>query len=239
MCPFKMRHRGRQLELPSPPSWGGRRAGAGRKPTSDRRRVTHRRRAAHDRNCPVHVTLRASDAVRSLRREYVFAAAQAAFAKASNERFRLLHYSVQRDHVHLLVESDGGSALRRGIQGLAIRVAKAINRALGRRGEVWSDRYHARALATPREVRHALVYVLQNWKKHLMGARGCDPRSSAAWFTGWRTSILRAVGRPPVAAARTWLASVGWRRHGLIGVDEAPRPPGSILISRCRRKPAG
>jgi len=159
----------------------------------------------------------------SLRRDDVFAATRAAFAKTSNERFRLLHYSVQRDHVHLLVEGDGPAELRCGIQGLAIRVAKAINRALGRRGKVWWDRYHARALATPREVRHALVYVLQNWKKHVTGVRGLDPRSSAAWFAGWRTSILAPAGRPPVARARTWLARAGWRRHGLVGIDEAPR----------------
>jgi len=118
------------------------------------------------------------------------------------------------------VEGDGVGELRRGIQGLAIRVAKAINRALGRRGKVWWDRYHARALSTPREVRHALVYVLQNWKKHLAGARGLDSRSSAAWFTGWRTSIVAPAGPPPVAPARTWLARIGWRRHGLV---EAPR----------------
>ena len=223
MCRFKMRHRARQLELPSPPSWGGRRRGAGREAAPGRCRMPHSRRAAHDRRCPVHVTLRACETLPSLRRDDVFAAARATFAKTSKERFRLLHYSVQRDHVHLLVESDGIVDLRRGIQGLVIRVAKAINRALGRRGKVWWDRYHARALATPREVRRALVYVLQNWRKHLTGVRGLDPRSSAAWFTGWRTAVIFPAGRPPVARARTWLAAVGWRRYGLVGIEEAPR----------------
>jgi hypothetical protein len=143
--------------------------------------------------------------------------------KASNARFRLLQFSVQRDHLHLLLEADSPIGLRQGVQGLTIRVAKAINRALGRRGRVWADRYHARALATPREVRHAFVYVLQNCRKHLPGFRGLDPRSSAAWFTGWRKPIIAPPGRPPVAQARTWLASVGWRRHGLIDIDDAPR----------------
>jgi len=109
------------------------------------------------------------------------------------------------------------------VQGLAIRVAKAVNRVLGRRGAVWGDRYHARTLATPREVRHALVYVLQNWKKHVPGARGADPRSSAAWFTGWRTPLASTLGPAPTAAARTWLARIGWRRHGLLDIGEAPR----------------
>jgi putative transposase len=151
-------------------------------------------------------------------------AVRAAFAQASTKRFRVLHFTVQRDHVHLILEGDACCDLTRGIQGLAIRVAKAVNRALGRHGKVWDDRYHLRALATPREVRHALVYVLQNWRKHLHAVRGLDPRSSAAWFTGWRSSVTVPPGQSPVARARTWLASVGWRRYGLIGFDEVPRP---------------
>jgi hypothetical protein len=87
------------------------------------------------------------------------------------------------------------------------------------------DRFHARELATPREVRHALVYVLQNFRKHARGARGFDPCSSAAWFSGWREPIVRPSGRPPIVAARTWLACIGWRRHGLLGVQETPRVP--------------
>ena len=219
-----MRRRARQLELAAPPTWGGRRDGAGRKPASGRRRVPHRRRTPHDRHCPVHVTLRAREDLPALRRDDVFGAVREAFIRVSRGGFRLLHFSVQRDHLHLLVEADGPTALRRGLQGLAIRVAKAINRTLGRRGKVFADRYHARALPTPSEVRNALVYVLQNVRKHVPGIRGLDPRSSAAWFTGWRTAVVTPSGLSPVVAARTWLASTGWRRHGLLGVDEAPRP---------------
>ena len=116
----------------------------------------------------------------------------------------------------------GHARFVRGLQGAAIRIARAVNRALGRRGAVWGDRYHARILRTPREVRHALVYLLQNWRKHVPGARGHDPRSSARWFSGWRVPQTHRSAGAPVAAARTWLASVGWRRHGLIEADEAP-----------------
>jgi REP-associated tyrosine transposase len=227
-----MRRSPRQLALPAPPTWGGRRDGAGRKPGPGRRRVPHRLRAAHDPRCPVHVTLRARVGLPSLRRHDVFNVVRAGFTKASTDRFRLLHFTVQHDHVHLLLEADEPGGFRRGVQGLAIRIAKAVNRALGRRGTVWADRYHARTLATPREVRHAFVYVLQNWRKHLSGVRGFDPRSSAAWFKGWRISSHSPPGRAPVAAAQTWLASVGWRRHGLVGLDEAPRVPSHRRLRR-------
>jgi hypothetical protein len=133
-----------------------------------------------------------------------------------------LQFTVQADHVHLLVEAEGTSTFRGGIQGLAIRVARAVNRALGRRGRVWGDRYHARMLRTPREVRNALVYVLANWRKHVPGARGLDPCSSARWFVGWRNVEAAITGAVPIASARTWLARVGWRRHGLIDVADAP-----------------
>jgi putative transposase len=218
-----MRRRARQLELAAPPTWGGRREGAGRKPAPGRRRVPHRRRALHDPRCPVHVTLRARAGLPPLRRDDVFGAVRAAFTRVSKDGFRLLHFSVQHDHVHLLAEADSSTELRRGVQGLTIRVAKAINRALGRHGRIWADRYHVRALSTPREVRHALVYVLQNIRKHVRAVCGLDPRSSAAWFPGWRTAVVRPSGPSPVVAARTWLASIGWRRHGLLSFDEAPR----------------
>jgi len=127
----------------------------------------------------------------------------------------------KRINLHLLIEADEPTAFERGVRGLMIRVAKALNRILGRRGRVWGDRYHARLLRTPREVRNALIYVLANWKKHEPGAHGFDPRSSAAWFDGWKATPPLAATRP-VARARTWLASVGWRRRGLIDVDESP-----------------
>jgi hypothetical protein len=154
----------------------------------------------------------------------LFAAVAHAFAAASRDSFRLLQFSVQSDHLHLLVEADEPTRLARGVQGLAIRVARAINRVLRRRGRVWDGRYHARALKTPREVRNAFVYVLQNFRKHLHAAAGIDPRSSARWFRGWRRIVAAPLSGAPVVAARTWLARIGWRRHGLLGIDEAPRP---------------
>jgi putative transposase len=169
------------------------------------------------------VTLRAASNVPSLRDDLPFITIRAALAASSTGRFRVLQYSVQRDHLHLLVEAEEPTGFERGVRGLAIRVAKAVNRVLGRRGRVWGDRYQTRLLRTPREVRNALVYVLSNWRKHVPGARGFDPRSSAAWFGGWSKPPIRPAGTAPVAKARTWLAAVGWRRRGLIDVDEHPR----------------
>jgi REP element-mobilizing transposase RayT len=184
--------------------------------------MPHRARAPHDPRCPAHVTLRVRAGLPSLRRRDVLSAVCGAFARASTESFRLLQFSVQSNHVHLLVEADAPRGLSRGIQGLSIRIAKAVNRVLGRHGVVWSERYHARALKTPREMRNALVYVLNNLRKHLRNARGMDPGSSARWFRGWREAAA-PVSEPPIATPRTWLARVGWLRHGLIRIDESPR----------------
>jgi hypothetical protein len=134
----------------------------------------------------------------------------------------VVHFSVQSDHVHLIVEGDGPTALVRGIQGMAVRCAKAVNRAQGRRGRVWSSRYHSRALHNPTETRRGLVYVLLNFRRHLRAAPGVDPRSSGQWFGGWKHTAPTPQAASPVAAARTWLAAIGWRRGGAIAVDEAP-----------------
>jgi len=213
----------RQLALPSPRTWGGRRDGAGRKRARARPDVPHAPRAPHDPRHPVHVTLRATRGLNSLRSEPAFAALLRAVSEASREDFRLVHFSVQTDHVHLIVEADSGDHLRGGLNGLACRVARAVNRAWRRRGPVWADRYHARALTTPREVRNGLVYVLLNFRKHLRAPPSIDPRSSGAWFDGWAHPPPPTSQPRPVATPRTWLGATGWRRGGgPVDVRELP-----------------
>jgi putative transposase len=185
--------------------------------------VPHRAREAHKPAHPLHLTLRARAGLMSLRGEGVFGAVREAIRAGSSEVFRVLHFSVQSDHVHLIVEAED-DALGSGAAGLAIRLARAINRALGRRGAVWGDRYHVRALRTPRGVRHALIYVLMNFRKHRPWD-DCviDPCSSAGWFDGFREHTPRTPAHPPpVCPPRTWLAAVGWRRQGPIDVTERP-----------------
>jgi len=146
-----------------------------------------------------------------------------ALLRSNRARFHVVHYSIQTNHIHLIVEADSGIALQRGLWGLAVRTAKAINGRVDRRGPVWFDRYHARSLRTPREVRRAIAYVLLNFCKHLRAPPGIDPRSSGPWFDGWQSgpSVRQ---RRPVALPRTWLAAVGWRSAGgPLRFDEAPR----------------
>jgi putative transposase len=215
----------RQLSLPMPQTWGGRRRRAGRKASTDRPGPPHETRPSHNRRHPVHVTLRARRGIPSLRGDRAFAALRRSLKAATKESFRILHFSVQTDHVHLIVEGDERVALIRGIQGLAIRCARAINRAFGRRGSVWSHRYHARALRTPRETRHGLVYVLLNLRKHLGAGPGIDPRSSAAWFDGWKQPVAVPAEDCPVSQPHTWLGAGGWQRGGgLIDLRENPSP---------------
>src|SRR5213594_876152 len=206
-----MGHVPMQLEL-RPCTWGGRRPGAGRKPSGRRVGVSRRVRPPHVRRHPAHVTLRAQRLLPSLRADRLFSILRGGLALGTRGGLRILEFSVQRDHLHLIVEAEDGRTLSRGIQGLAIRMAKAVNRVLGRRGRVWGDRYHVRGLKTPSEVRNALIYVLQNWRKHMLGIRGFDPCSSAVWFRGWKKMPSTTPAASPVVAARTWLAAVGWRR---------------------------
>jgi REP element-mobilizing transposase RayT len=218
-----LRRRSGQLELGDTVRWGGKRLGAGRRRVAARPSPPHRPRPPHCARWPVHVTLRAQDALPSLRGGKVFAFVRRSLAASHKDAFRVVHFSVQTDHVHLVVEGDHRVALVRGLQGLAVRCAKAVNRAVGRRGSVWCTRYHARALRTPTETRRGLVYVLLNFRKHLRAAPGVDPRSSGAWFRGWRPAGHASREASPVASPRTWLAAIGWRRvGGAIALDENP-----------------
>ena len=147
---------------------------------------------------------------------------KAAIAAASGSAFRVIHISEQTNHVHLIVEARDARALSSGMLSLGVRMARAINRVLQISGSVWKERYHARALETPREVRNAIVYVLMNAKKHGVRLTGLDRFSSAQWFDGF--AELTPAEEPPTAAPKTWLAREGWRKHGLLRVHERPRP---------------
>jgi len=164
------------------------------------------------------------------RREY--AALRAAFhAGCDRGGFRLVHYAVLNDHLHFVVEASDRLALSRGLQGLLIRVAKALNKLWQRHGRVFADRYHDHVLKTPREVRNALRYVLANARKHAAEGRevsvpqAIDTFSSAPWFDGFRETVtvrgIEAMPRP-VTDAHTWMLTIGWRRHGLLSVHDLP-----------------
>ena len=209
---------------------GGSRPGAGRKPKHGKAGVTHNARALLASRFPAHITLKLQQGLPRLRNRNEYAALRRAFAAGCDRLgFRLTHYAVLNDHLHLLVEARDRDALSRGVQGLGIRIAKALNKLWQRRGRVFADRYHDHILRTPREVRNALRYVLTNGKKHAAEGRevkvaaAIDTYTSAPWFLGFRETFvvrgLEGVTRP-VTDAKTWLLTIGWRRSGLLSLHE-------------------
>ncbi len=233
-----MPHRSRQLglKLIDAPRWGGRRAGAGRKP-GDHPGLAHASRERFGKALPAHVTLRLKTHLPSLRDVRVVHEIEQTFAAGCQRPdFRLVHYSLQGNHAHLLVEARDRDALGRGMMAIGSRLARALNRVANRSGQVLADRYHVRMLQTPKEVRAALRYVLLNARRHARMAKAkvaaavrIDPASSGRWFDGWkrvpnedRRAHATAYTRPPVARARTWLLTVGWRRHGLLDPADVP-----------------
>jgi len=112
---------------------------------------------------------------------------------------------VQGNHLHFVIEADDTQAMSRGMQGLAVRMARALNRVMSRRGAVFAGRFHAHVLRTPREVRHALAYVLGNHAVHARRAgrpssEAADPFSSVGYHT-----FGLPPGNEPIVAARSWL----------------------------------
>ena len=247
-----------QLALVPVERRGGARKKAGRKPADpSRRRVPHLTRPVARARFAFHITkrmrrdiprLRGWDIGKVVRRGFVYGCRMSGIGGTRGRRgssrgggrdasdrvleFRICQFSIQGNHIHLICEASDNDALARGIQGWSVRVARGVNRFLGREGSVFDDRYHMRVLKTPTDTRHALCYVLQNARRH--GERlprelnGIDPFSSAWWFDGWKDDSWREGIPPPedrsVAEPKTWLLRVGWRRSklGLIYVDEVP-----------------
>ncbi len=210
----------RQLELGlEKPKHGGARKGAGR-PRRSTESVPHVRRPDVSERHPLHVTLRMRREVWNLRSQRAFRCVRHALAaEQAPGRLRIAHYSVQGNHMHLVVEADDRAMLSRRMQGFSIRLAKRINRLMGRtRGRVLAERYHARTLRTPTEVRNVLRYVLRNHEKHSAQAGrvgiAIDPFSSAPWFEHWRVppnaKSTPATGPPPTSAPTSYLLKTGW-----------------------------
>ena len=245
------RHQQQELFKPH----GGKRRGAGRPPNGQRAGSPHKRRPTLKGRFPVHVVLRTERAVGSLRKRVVYKALREAtiaialreLAAREHGAFRIVHVSIQRTHVHLIVEADHAHALSRGMQGFQISAAKHINRAVSvgrprderRRGRVFADRYHAEIIETPRQARRALAYVLNNWRKHREDQAGkarswnVDPFSTGVLFDGWReraAELFRwkwpeTYDPLVVYFPKTWLLREGWRKHGAIGFAEVPSAP--------------
>jgi hypothetical protein len=161
---------------------------------------------------------------------------QAFVACCARDGFRIIDWTIQGNHLHLVVEADSNVVLGRGMQAFSIRVARGLNRLAGRTGAVFTERYHIHVLTTPAEVRNARAYVLNNFRRHAaqsgrrIAAGEVDPNSSWAWFDGWRdlsAEQRRAAAKEregPAAAAQpeSWLLRIGWRRRGLVSVSETP-----------------
>ncbi|MEL6195986.1 MAG: transposase [Myxococcota bacterium] len=188
----RSQNRSAQYELRYGFTHGGARHGAGRPKSS--RRVSHLSRPGFRRATPVHVTLRVVDGIPSLRRKRVYRQMLECFAKAQKSFFQVVRHSVRGNHLHLVVEASSNKALSRGMQGLNIRLAKRLNGLFGRRGRLFSDRYHAHVLRTLREVQNAVRYLLDNGRKH---------RRQAGFVTGrrWRDEFCSNVHDAP---PRTW-----------------------------------
>lgn len=221
---------------------GGKRKGAGRKPRGARSGSQHQERPDVGPNQALHIVLRVVSAVGSLRkREMYNALREATIVAAVRERIRIVHISLQRNHVHLLVEAESKQVLARGMQGFQISAARNINTLLGgryrrRRGPVVADRYHLEVITSPRRARHALSYILSNWRKHgedrwgLASTWLIDPFSSGISFPDWKELEDKAFMWPirasydPLVVRRpeSWLLREGWKRCGSISASDVP-----------------
>jgi REP element-mobilizing transposase RayT len=207
----------------------------GRKVRSDRIGFAiHRTRPLHEARHPVHITMRRVRLGPNLRAEIVRAAIVAQLHRVKQRnRVRVIHYSIQENHLHLMVEGPDRADLGRQTKVLFSRIAMAVNRVAMRSGKLFVDRHHRHDLTTPTEVRRALVYILFNDRKHLPSAAPkLDEASSTRWLpaTDWLPTArpppsAHTSDKPPTTRPETWLARVGWRRSGgPLRFNEHPRP---------------
>jgi MFS family permease/REP element-mobilizing transposase RayT len=222
--------------------------------------VPHRKRPPLKAREPIHVTVRVDEVIGRLRTRSAYAAIrEAAITVLKRDDFRIVHLSIEGTHIHLLVEAEDRGALSKGMRAFAGSAAKHLNAAFSkagswwernraarageslprrRKGRVFADRYHETIIRTPKQARHALAYVLNNWRRHREDRRGVartwriDPFATGWAFDGWKERAdtpfawrVRDTYQPiPVWLPKTWLLREGWRRYGLISMREVPGP---------------
>jgi REP element-mobilizing transposase RayT len=221
---------------------GGKRKRAGRKPKHGRAGSPHKRRPVIKPYHALHVVMRVVPAVGSLRRRSMYKAMRdATITAALRGWIRIVHVSLQRTHVHMLVEAENAAALAKGMQGFQVAAARNINTMLGaqrqrHRGQVFADRYHLEVITSPKQAHHALSYVLNNWRKHHEDQQGpastwlVDPFSSGILFPDWAEMAERDLMWPiretydpmMVFRPRGWLLTEGWKRSGSISARDVP-----------------
>jgi REP element-mobilizing transposase RayT len=213
---------------------GGRRRGAGRKPSGPKTAGAHRKRVALSPRHPVLATLRTVPDLPRLRQGCFYQAIRRVLARyLDGVEFRVVHISIQHNHLHLIVEAADEKALTRGMQSFAINAARAINEAWGRGGKVFAYRYHANHIKTRSYARNALSYVLNNWRHHredyylgIANEAKLDEYSSAISFVGWTKKYRVPPDHEPlpVSVPKTELLVSGWLSYGLIDCWECPGP---------------
>ena len=200
-------------------NWGGKRKGAGRKPKGEKPLVSHRTRPKLRRYTPALVTLRICANLPSMRDDGVLAVVKDARQRSACEDFRIVHFSIQTNHLHLIVEAKDNAALSRGMRSFTVRLAKLLNREWRRKGRVFADRYHLQVITTPQQMRNALVYTLNNARKHnSWKPKRPDPYSSGPDFLHWRES--RATwDKDPTAQSSSPTPKRPRRTPGMSSID--------------------
>jgi REP element-mobilizing transposase RayT len=241
---MRARKRHVQLSFPKRDKNGQMRVGknAGRRPKGEKAGAPHKVRAEIDARHPLHVVLRVASAVAWLRTPKAYRAVRAALVTVLDRAvsFRIVHFSVQGNHLHLVCEASDRMALARGLQAFQISAAKHLNRECAkkerRKGQVFPDRYFAESIDSVRQVRHTLNYVLNNWRKHRQAGRyslfdgRIDPYSSGVLFDGWKertqpVAIPENYDAPRVSAAQTWFLIHGYKLGPPISVYAVPGRP--------------
>jgi REP element-mobilizing transposase RayT len=238
----RARERHVQQELFRPRTDKRRRKRAGRKPKGARAGARHDTRPVVKPQHALHVVMRVVPAVGNMRRRSLYKAMRdATITAALREQIRIVHISIQRTHVHMLVEAENKLALARGMQGFQISAARNINTALAigarrRRGTVFADRYHLEVITSPTRAHHAIRYIVNNWRKHREDRDGLartwlvDPYSTGILFPDWKELADKAMMWPLretydpliVRTPASWLLREGWKRAGSISVHDVP-----------------
>jgi hypothetical protein len=161
--------KGTQLKLTNPKNAG--------RPAIHDKGIRHTKREAILGPRPLHLTIKLIRA--DIQNKAILKALRHAIFRARLQGLRVIHYSLEHDHIHLYAESSDNKILGKAMKALGGSLVKRINKHFLSKGRCYKTRYHLRILRSATEVKNVINYILKNGIKHRRTKSVIDPYNSA------------------------------------------------------------
>lgn len=144
--------------------------------------IRHIAREIIKKSTSLHLTIKVRENKADIKNKQVLKILHYAIRRSRIKGLRIIHYTLEYNHIHLLVEAADKQTVHQGMQSFGITFAKKINAIKRLKGTVYKHRYHLRKINSPRELKNVLYYIFNNGIHHKRTSTVLDPYNTLPAF---------------------------------------------------------